>query len=161
MSVSIGLMAVLGSESDGKKSSDFLHVAGLEMETEIWSIVEVHQDSDHKEVCVDIYWQVGVNGAAISSLAGWLLGKDRTEYALWHSGLSAIKSHYFITGEIGKRGEIGERTFPRGIPTTPVDQAGPKERLQLCLSVLTKRNRAFHVETGKSRVMQTLTAPSV
>jgi hypothetical protein len=153
MSVSIkpyvGLGFGIGAGDPGKKSPNFLHVAGLEMETDIRSVIEVHHDVDHKQVCIDVYGQVGVNGVAVSPLAGWLLGKDRTEYALWHSGLSAIKSQCFITGEIGKREEIGERTVPRGISTTPVEQAGPKKRLQRGLSALAKRTKGISCRDEK------------
>jgi hypothetical protein len=54
MSVSIkpyvGLGFRIGARDLGKKSSNFLHVAGLEMETEIRSVMEVHHDVDPKEV---------------------------------------------------------------------------------------------------------------
>lgn len=62
----VGLGFGVGAGDPKKKSSSFLHIAGLEMETEIRSVIQVVHNSDLKKVCVDVYGQVGVNGVAAS-----------------------------------------------------------------------------------------------
>lgn len=62
----VGLGFGVGAGEPKKKSSSFLHVAGLEMETEIRSVIEVTHNTNLKEVCIHVYGQVGANGVAIS-----------------------------------------------------------------------------------------------
>jgi hypothetical protein len=62
----VGLGFGIGAGDPKNKDSNFLTVAGLEMETEIRTMIDVVHNADLKEVCINVYGQVGANGVAIS-----------------------------------------------------------------------------------------------